>query len=103
MSGNEVECLDKGVLMALRRGPKDLVCSNRGCERPATFAITWSNPTLPFGRAKHWLACDEHRITLEKYLAYRDFPQSTRTLAAFLSSEDGREGGEAKSTGVHRG
>ena len=83
--------------MALGRGPKDLVCSNRGCENAATFAITWSNPTLPFGRPKNWLTCDEHRVTLEKYLGYRDFPQNTRPLAEFLASQQPLE---SKSTGI---
>jgi hypothetical protein len=43
------------------------------------------------------LTCDEHRVTLEKYLGYRDFPQSTRPLAEFLASQQPLE---SKSTGI---
>lgn len=85
--------------MALGRGPKDLICSSRECENPAEFAITWSNPTLPFGREKNWLTCADHCLELERYLDYRKFPLQTRTLADFL--KDRAEGqGESKSTGI---
>lgn len=87
--------------MALKRGPRELVCSQRGCEEPAKWAITWSNPALPFGGDKNWLACGAHRSTLESYLRYRDFPQKTQTLTVFLASAAGEENrGQSKATGV---
>lgn len=87
--------------MALGRGPEELICSSRGCESPAAFAITWSNPNLPFGRAKHWLACTDHREELERYLGFRNFPQETQLLSAFLSGRD-EDAGQGKSTGVQK-
>ncbi len=87
--------------MALGRGPEELICSSRGCENMAEFAITWRNPTLPFGRDKHWLTCAEHKVELERYLEYRKFPLHTRTLADFLK-ERGEGDFNSKATGVQR-
>ncbi|MBD3688656.1 hypothetical protein H8R18_03655 [Nanchangia anserum] len=60
--------------MALTAGPADDICSARGCEADARWAVVWSNPALPTRREKTWLACDEHRDYLHSYLAYRSFP-----------------------------
>ena len=60
--------------MALTRGPRDRVCSARGCEEAATCAVVWSNPKIHRGREKTWLACEEHRAFLLDYVAYRGFP-----------------------------
>lgn len=60
--------------MALARGPRDLVCSARGCESPASVGIVWANPALHTGRHKTWLACEEHRAYLLDYLRLRSFP-----------------------------
>jgi len=60
--------------MALAPGPEDLACSARGCRRKAEVAIIWSNPAIHTGRSKTWLACRDHRDSLQQYLAYRDFP-----------------------------
>ncbi len=81
----------------LRRGPEDLICSARDCENAADFAISWSNPNIHFGRKKHWLACADHRGSLEKYLGYRDFPQETQPIDVFLAQQGP---GTSKSTGV---
>lgn len=90
--------------MPLRRGPEELSCSQRGCEETAAWAITWSNPALPFGRDKHWLACDEHRPALESYLRYRGFPQQTAPLSVFLASDAGQTNtGQSRATGVELG
>lgn len=87
--------------MTLKRGPRELVCSQRGCEEPAAWAITWSNPALPFGREKNWLACEDHRETLENYLGYRKFPQTTRPLQEYLAAQGDHGAGDApRSTGV---
>lgn len=60
--------------MTLARGPRDGVCSARGCEEAATCAVVWSNPKIHHGREKTWLACEEHRSFLLDYVAYRGFP-----------------------------
>ena len=62
------------VGMALSRGPRDLICSARGCEEPATKAIVWRNPMIGRKRAKTWLSCDEHVDFLADYMRYRSFP-----------------------------
>lgn len=74
--------------MALQKGPKDLVCSARGCDQNAQYAIVWSNPALHFGRTKTWLACSKHVESLQKYLAAREFPVEIRPLEEFLADED---------------
>ena len=52
----------------------DLVCSAKGCRRPATWAHLWNNPKLHTPeRRKVWLACDEHRSTLSDFLGARGF------------------------------
>lgn len=52
----------------------DLVCSARGCSKPATFELVWNNPKIHTAdRRKIWLACDEHEKTLREFLSARDF------------------------------
>jgi hypothetical protein len=52
----------------------DLVCSARGCSKPATFELVWNNPKVHTAdRRKIWLACDEHEKTLREFLSARDF------------------------------
>jgi hypothetical protein len=56
----------------------DLVCSAKGCRRPATWAHLWNNPKLHTPeRRKVWLACDEHRSTLGEFLSLRGFLKET--------------------------
>lgn len=88
--------------MALKRGPEDLICSARGCENPAAWAVIWSNPNLHFGREKNWLACEAHREYLEDYLAYRSFPVRTSALADFLAHPDVAEGKITGAVQEHR-
>lgn len=50
------------------------VCSAKGCQSPAVWALLWNNPRLhTLERRKTWLACDEHRTTLGDFLAARGF------------------------------
>ena len=50
------------------------ICSARGCQAAATWAVVWNNPTLHApDREKVWAACDEHRQSLADYLAVRSF------------------------------
>jgi hypothetical protein len=51
-----------------------LVCSARGCQQYAVWALLWNNPRLHTPeRRKSWLACDEHRPTLADFLGSRGF------------------------------
>ncbi len=54
--------------------PSDLVCSARGCTHHADFGLLWNNPTLHTPeRRKTWLACQEHREHLSRFLGTRGF------------------------------
>ncbi|HEX5426826.1 MAG TPA: hypothetical protein VFX00_00735 [Pedococcus sp.] len=56
----------------------DLVCSAKGCRRPAVWAHLWNNPKLHTPeRRKVWLACDEHRASLGEFLSLRGFLKDT--------------------------
>ena len=58
----------------LPAGPDRLVCSARGCRDDAAWALYWNNPRLHTPeRRKTWLACEEHRVDLERFLAVRGF------------------------------
>lgn len=61
---------------------RDLVCSARGCRAPADTALRWNNPRLHSPeRRKTWLACPEHRDTLEAFLAARGFVREILPIA----------------------
>jgi hypothetical protein len=52
------------------------VCSAKGCRMPATHALAWNNPKIHTpDRRKIWLACEEHRESLSKFLSARGFLQ----------------------------
>lgn len=54
--------------------PDRLTCSARGCRSTAAWALRWNNPRLhPPERRKTWLACEEHRADLERFLGTRGF------------------------------
>jgi len=60
----------------------DAVCSAKGCERPARWALRWNNPRLHTPeRRKIWVACDDHRESLEQFLDLRGFLKDTVPLA----------------------
>lgn len=61
----------------------DLVCSAKGCQQPAVFDLRWNNPKIHTAdRRKHWLACPDHRPTLERFLSARGFLRETAELPA---------------------
>lgn len=60
--------------MVLAPGPEEAICSARKCPAAAKWSITWSNPTIPYGRSKIWLSCDQHLLELRGYFDYRGFP-----------------------------
>jgi hypothetical protein len=50
------------------------ICSAKGCQQPAVWALRWNNPKLHSpDRLKVWLACDEHRSSLSDFLGARSF------------------------------
>jgi hypothetical protein len=50
------------------------VCSAKGCQATAVWALLWNNPKLHTPeRRKTWLACDDHRHTLGDFLGARGF------------------------------
>jgi hypothetical protein len=62
---------------------EDLTCSARGCQQPATFDLRWNNPKIhATERRKHWLACDEHRDSLSRFLAVRNFLREVEPLSS---------------------
>ncbi|QSB17362.1 hypothetical protein JQS43_15775 [Natronosporangium hydrolyticum] len=62
-------------------GPDQLVCSAKGCRRPAIWALRWHNPKLHTpDRRKTWLACDEHRQYLSDFLDARGFLRDVAAL-----------------------
>lgn len=59
-------------------GHDELRCSARGCRATALWAVRWNNPKLHTQqRRKVWLACPDHRASLEQYLAVRGFHRDT--------------------------
>ena len=55
-----------------------LMCSARGCRSSAVWGLKWNNPKLHTPeRRKTWLACDEHRDSLEAFLTVRGFLRET--------------------------
>lgn len=59
-----------------------LTCSARDCRAPAAWALLWNNPRLHTAdRRKTWLACDEHRPTLDAFLTARGFLRDVRPVS----------------------
>ncbi len=55
-----------------------LVCSAKGCTAPAVWRLLWNNPKLHTpDRRKEWLACDDHRESLGRFLSARGFLKDT--------------------------
>ena len=54
--------------------PVTEICSAKGCQQPAVWALLWNNPKLHTPeRRKVWLACDDHRGSLSEFLTARGF------------------------------
>jgi hypothetical protein len=50
------------------------ICSAKGCQLPAVWALRWNNPRLHTpDRRKVWLACEEHKGSLSDFLGARGF------------------------------
>ena len=53
-------------------------CSAKGCRADATWQLLWNNPRIHApDRRKVWLACDEHKESLESFLGARGFLKDT--------------------------
>ena len=62
-------------------GPRELICSRKGCRQPAEFKILWNNPKIHTPeRRKVWLACPQHRDWLEDYLRQRLLYKETQPV-----------------------
>jgi hypothetical protein len=61
--------------------PDELICSAKGCSRPATVALRWNNPKIHLPeRRKTWLACPDHADSLTSFLAARGFMRETESV-----------------------
>lgn len=66
------------------------ICSAKGCRAPAVWAVVWNNPKLHTpDRRKTWLACDEHREYLAKFLDMRGFLKEVVRLEEWQQREEG--------------
>ncbi|WP_236671700.1 hypothetical protein [Streptomyces sp. 7-21] len=68
------------------------VCSAKGCRADAVWVLAWNNPRLHTPeRRKTWLACEEHREHLSRFLGVRGFLKDVVTLAEWerRSASDG--------------
>lgn len=66
------------------------ICSAKGCRADARWVLVWNNPKLHTPeRRKTWLACDEHREHLARFLAIRGFLKDTVAFAQWHESEPG--------------
>jgi hypothetical protein len=67
-----------------------VVCSAKGCRRPARWGLLWNNPRLHAAeRRKVWLACEEHREHLSTFLSARSFLLEVVPVADLPSREVG--------------
>ena len=65
-----------------------LRCSAKGCRAPAEWALRWNNPKLhPPDRRKTWLACEEHREDLERFLGVRGFLRDVSPVSGLREAE----------------
>ena len=64
------------------------ICSAKGCRAAAVWVLAWNNPKLHTPeRRKTWLACDEHREHLSKFLGARGFLKDVVTLDAWSAAD----------------
>jgi hypothetical protein len=63
--------------------PMSLICSAKGCQADAAWSVLWNNPKLHTPeRRKTWLACEEHRDFLARFLEARGFLRSVEPIDA---------------------
>lgn len=66
-----------------------LICSAKGCRDAAVWVLAWNNPKLHTPeRRKTWLACEEHREYLAKFLGVRGFLKNVVRLEEWQASQE---------------
>ena len=66
----------------------DPVCSAKGCQNPARWALLWNNPKLHTPeRRKSWLACEDHRQSLSDFLGARSFLRDVVSVSDLAGDE----------------
>ncbi|MDF9812443.1 hypothetical protein [Streptomyces sp. SPB162] len=65
------------------------ICSAKGCRTTAAWVLAWNNPKLHTpDRRKTWLACDEHREHLSRFLDLRGFLKDVVPFGQWQEPED---------------
>ncbi|MET9617279.1 hypothetical protein [Kitasatospora indigofera] len=68
--------------------PGSPICSGKGCRTAAAWVLVWNNPKLHTPeRRKTWLACDEHREHLSRFLSVRGFLKEVLPFAEWTEAE----------------
>ncbi|MYT25779.1 hypothetical protein GTW69_36850 [Streptomyces sp. SID7760] len=63
-------------------------CSAKGCRAAAVWVLAWNNPKLHTPeRRKTWLACEEHREHLSRFLGVRGFLKDVVKLDEWVQPE----------------
>jgi hypothetical protein len=58
----------------MSRMSEPVICSAKGCQATAVYAVVWNNPKIHTPeREKIWTACEEHRQSLSDFLDVRGF------------------------------
>lgn len=64
------------------------ICSAKGCRTAAVWVLAWNNPKIHSPqRRKTWLACEEHREHLSKFLGVRGFLKDVVPFADWQAAE----------------
>ncbi|WP_443066378.1 hypothetical protein [Streptomyces sp. NBC_01262] len=69
------------------------ICSAKGCRSTAVWVLAWNNPKLHTPeRRKTWLACEEHREHLSKFLGVRGFLKDVVAFEDWQEQDPGPAG-----------
>ena len=80
-----LEALNRRINARMSDQVSSAICSARGCQAAATWAVVWNNPRLHTpDREKIWVACGEHKQPLADYLAARSFLKRVERLRGGL-------------------
>ncbi|GAB2623489.1 hypothetical protein GCM10027168_64350 [Streptomyces capparidis] len=81
--------------LLLPREAGEPVCSAKGCREAPEWVLAWNNPKLHTpDRRKTWLACEEHREHLSKFLGVRGFLKDVVPFAQWTAGQAaGPDGG----------
>jgi hypothetical protein len=64
------------------------ICSAKACREPAVWVLVWNNPKLHTpDRRKTWLACEDHREHLSKFLGVRGFLKDVVELSRWAEQQ----------------